>query len=144
MKDNYNLQLLCLSWPWWIPRNRSRVGDGDDVQSTHLKAFDCRLEWQNNYNNYTTSKYSSITILPGPKPLTAILTDLVPRSIIFVAIEIAVAWAAMFVPFLVFLNPSIPQLLKICGSPFELVRVIIVLLGDVFICTMGISLKGTP
>lgn len=34
-----------------------------------------------------------------------------------VAKPIAVAWAAIFVPFLVFLNPSIPQDLIIILSP---------------------------
>jgi hypothetical protein len=63
---------------------------------------------------------------------------------ILVAMEMAVACAAMFVPFLVFLNPSIPHDLKICGSPLALVRFMIVLFGDVLMFTMGMSWKGIP
>lgn len=56
---------------------------------------------------------------------------------------IAVCWAAMFVPFLAFLKPSIPALCSDSTlSPF--VKVIIVLLGLDFILTMCNSLYGTP
>lgn len=85
-----------------------------------------------------------ITIRPGPRPLTATRTALIPRSRIFPLNVIAVACAAMLVPFRVFLNPSIPQLLLIWGAPLLLVIVSVVLLGDVLMCTIGISLKGIP
>lgn len=102
-------------------------------------------DWKFNLNwGQNLILLKKLTILPGPRPLTATLTDLIPRSITFDAMEIAVACAAMLVPFLVFLKPSIPQDLKICTSPFEFVKFRIVLFGDVLMLIMGISLKGMP
>lgn len=83
-------------------------------------------------------------ILPGPSPRTVTRTTLVPRSKILVAIVIAVAWAAIFVPFLVFLNPSMPQLLIIWADPIPSVKLMMVLFLDDRMLTMGRSLNGTP
>lgn len=56
----------------------------------------------------------------------------------------AVAWAAILVPFLVFLNPSTPHDLIICGTPLWSVTFIMVLFGETLILQTGISLNGTP
>lgn len=85
-----------------------------------------------------------LTIRPGPRPLTATRTALFPRSRILVLMEIAVACAAMFVPFLVFLKPSTPHERMICVIPLLSVILIIVLLGLVLMLTIGNSLKGIP
>ena len=86
------------------------------------------------------------------------------RAKLTVAREMAVAWAAIFVPFRQFLNPSIPQLLIIIGvptpeknlhhiysvyiinvnSPLELQRLIIVLLDETFMLHTGRSANLTP
>lgn len=60
------------------------------------------------------------------------------------AIEMAVACAAIFVPFLVFLKPSMPQDRIMFGLPLLSHTVMIVLLGDTRILQIGVSLKGTP
>lgn len=60
------------------------------------------------------------------------------------AIEMAVACAAIFVPFLVFLKPSMPQDRIMFGLPLPSHTVMIVLLGDTRILQIGVSLKGTP
>lgn len=57
---------------------------------------------------------------------------------------IAVAWAAMFVPFLVCLNPSIPQLRINTGTPLSFVMLIIVLFGETFMLQIGIFSNGIP
>lgn len=56
----------------------------------------------------------------------------------------AVACAAMFVPFRVFLKPSIPHDRINCGAPLASQIVMIVLFGETRMLQMGISLKGTP
>lgn len=61
-----------------------------------------------------------------------------------VATDIAVAWAAIFVPFRVFLKPSIPQDRSSLGFPRVSVIVMIVLFLDTRILQIGMSLKAAP
>lgn len=56
----------------------------------------------------------------------------------------AVAWAAMFVPFLVFLKPSTPHDRIRSGVPLWSVIFMMVLFGDTLMLQMGISLYGMP
>lgn len=56
----------------------------------------------------------------------------------------AVACAAILVPFRVFLNPSTPQDLIICGVPFVSHTVMMVLFGDTLILQTGRSLNAIP
>lgn len=59
-------------------------------------------------------------------------------------ILIAVACAAIFVPFRLFLNPSIPHDRIICGTPLLSDKLIIVLFGETLMLQTGISLNGIP
>ena len=61
-----------------------------------------------------------------------------------VATEIAVAWAAIFVPFLVFLKPSMPQDRNSFGTPVASQMVIMVLFLETRMLQMGMSLKAAP
>lgn len=65
-----------------------------------------------------------------------------PNQLLTVLTEMAVAWAAIFVPFLVFLNPSMPQDRSSLGTPGASVIVMIVLFLDTRILQMGMSLKA--
>lgn len=56
----------------------------------------------------------------------------------------AVAWAAILVPFRVFLNPSMPQDRSNFGTPGASVMVIIVLFLDTRMLQMGMSLNASP
>lgn len=58
--------------------------------------------------------------------------------------EIAVAWAAIFVPFLVFLNPSMPQDRNNLGTPVESVMLIMVLFLVTLTLHTGIIRNGSP
>lgn len=159
----FNLQSLWFSCPRTIPGHWSAIRYRNDIQSAHRKTFDSGLqinEWANFKNLFKNFK---VTILPGPNPLTVTRTVLNPRSTAFCeiqelnfiqhyhlkdnitpAIVIAVACAAIFVPFLVFLKPSMPQDRMILGLPLPSHTVMIVLFGETRILQMGVSLKGTP
>lgn len=56
----------------------------------------------------------------------------------------AVAWAAIFVPLRVFLNPSMPQDRSNLGTPGASVMVMIVLFLDTRMLQIGMSLKASP
>lgn len=83
-------------------------------------------------------------ILPGPIPLTVTFACLIPLSSTLLQNDIAVAWAAIFVPFLVFLNPSMPHDLIIWTKPFGVVSERIVLFFVTRMFTIGSSLNWTP
>lgn len=83
-------------------------------------------------------------ILPGPSPRTVTRTVFIPIPIPLVASVMAVAWAAMFVPSLVFLNPSLPQLWTVLTIPLPSQREMMVLFGDDFILQMGRSAYLIP
>lgn len=56
----------------------------------------------------------------------------------------AVACAAIFVPFRVFLNPSMPQDRSSLGTPGASVIVMMVLFLDTLMLQIGMSLKASP
>lgn len=66
------------------------------------------------------------------------------RRFLTVLTEIAVACAAILVPFRVFLNPSIPQDRRSLGTPGASVMVMMVLFLDTRMLQMGMSLKASP